>query len=113
MNTTNHRKPKPTFSLNKDQHMPPRSPFWFASFRDQHGRRVRRSTGTTDETKAKEIAMKWAQLAAAGRENRLSESQCREVIAGMYESLTGEALHFRTARSYLEEWLEGVKSSVD
>jgi integrase len=113
MNTTNHRKPKPTFSLNKDQHAPPRSPFWFASFRDEHGRRVRRSTAMTDETKAKEIATAWAKLAAEGRQNRLSESRCREVISQMHASLIGEPLHFRTCRAYLEEWLEGVKTSVD
>jgi integrase len=113
MSTTNHRKPKPTFSLNKDQHVPRRSPFWYASYRDERGRRVRRSTGAEDETKANEIATAWAKLAAEGRQNRLSESRCREVISQIHESLIGEPLHFRTARSYLEEWLDGVKSSVD
>jgi len=114
--TTTHynaKQARATWSLNRDLHVPPRSPFWFASFRDQHGRRVRRSTKTTDETLAKEIAMKWAQLAQSGREKRLTESQCRNVIAEMYERTIGEPLHFRTARAYLVEWLEDTKPNVE
>ena len=101
-----------TWSLNKDVHEPPRSPYWFASYRDSDGRRVRRSTKTTDQTLAQEIAMKWAQLAQAGRAGRLTESQCRNVIAEMYERAVGEPLHFRTARTYLLEWLENSKGDV-
>ena len=100
---------KATYSLNKDAHDPPRSPYWFASFRDQHGRRVRRSTKTTDRTKANKIAMSWAQLAQAGRQNRLTEAQCRKVITDLF----GEPLHFRTCRAYLLEWLENTKADVD
>ena len=54
-----------------------------------------------DETLAKEIAMKWSQLARAGREGRLTETQCRDVITSMYERGVGAPLHFRTARIYL------------
>src|SRR4029450_4961272 len=100
-----YRKPRPTWSLNRDRHVPPKSPYWFACYRDERGRRVRRSTKTEDETLAKELAMKWAQLAEAGRAGRLTESQCRTVIAQMYERVIGEPLHFRTARVYLLEWL--------
>ena len=31
----------------------------------------------------------------------------------MYERIIGEPLHFRTARTYLLEWLEGTKGNVD
>jgi integrase len=92
--------------------VPPKSPYWFACYRDERGRRVRRSTKTEDETLAKELAMKWAQLAEAGRAGRLTESQCRTVIAQMYERVIGEPLHFRTARVYLLEWLEGTKADT-
>jgi integrase len=74
---------------------------------------VRRSTKTTDETLAKKIAMEWAQLAQAGREKRLTESQCRQVIADLYERTIGEPLHFRTARGYLLEWLEDQKPNLE
>src|SRR5262249_14058440 len=108
----NHRANDATWSLNKDVHEPPRSPFWFACFRDSDGRRVRKSTKTTDKTLAQEIAAKWAQLAQAGRAGRLTESQCRNVISEMYERVIGQPLHFRTARTYLSEWLENSKTDT-
>src|SRR5262249_49457581 len=40
-------------------------------------------------------------------------SQCRKVIAEMYERINGEPLHFRTARTYLTEWVENTKADVD
>src|SRR5262245_39837407 len=46
-------------------------------------------------------------------EGRLTESHCRKVIAEMYECTVGEPLHFRTARAYLVEWLEGTKADVE
>jgi hypothetical protein len=49
--------------------------------------------------------MKWAQLAKAGRDGRLTESRCRDVISEMYESVTGEPLNFQTTRVYLSEWV--------
>jgi hypothetical protein len=73
---------------------------------------VRLSTGTTDETLAKEIAMKFAQVACTAREGRLTESRVREVIAGLYERTIGEPLHFRTARDYLAEWLENSRADT-
>jgi integrase len=109
---TNQNATDATWSLNKDVHEPPRSPYWFACYRDSDGRRVRRSTKTTDKLLAQEIAQRWAQLAQAGRAGRLTESQCRAVIAEMYERSVGEPLHFRTARVYLLEWLESTRSNT-
>jgi integrase len=108
-----HNANDATWSLNRDVHEPPRSPYWYACFRDDRNLRVRRSTKTTNKTLAQEMAAEWAQLAKAGRDKRLTESQCRKVIAEMYERTFGEPLHFRSCRTYLAEWLEGVKSSVD
>jgi integrase len=61
---------------------------------------------------AEKIAMEWSELAKAGREKRLTESQCREVISQMYERVVGEPLHFHTARTCLSEWLAGKKDDV-
>jgi integrase len=105
-------KSKASWSINKDGHQPPRSPFWYASFRNGVGARVRKSTGTTDEELAKKIAGEWAELAKAGRQKRLTESQCRKVIGEMYEQVIGEPLHFRTAREYLSEWVENTRADV-
>lgn len=86
-----------------------RSPFWIASFTDALGRRLKRSTKTTDSELAKQIAMEWEAAGKAGRAGRLIESQCRKVIAEIYEQATHKPLHFRTVRSWLAGWIEDKK----
>src|SRR6266566_6029706 len=89
-----------------------RSPYWIASFTDALGRRLKRSTKTTDAELAKRIASEWDEAGKAGRAGRLVESQCRKVLAEIYEKATGKPLHFRTARSWLTGWLEEKRVSV-
>src|SRR4029077_5741609 len=89
-----------------------RSPYWIASFANSDGRRLKRSTKTTDSELAKKIAAEWESLGKAGRAGRLVEAQCREVIAEIYSQATGKPLHFRTARSWLNGWLEEKKVSI-
>jgi len=86
-----------------------RSPYWIASFTDTRGRRLTRSTKTTDAELAKRIASEWDEAGKAGRAGRLVESQCRKVLAEIYEKATGKPLHFRTVRSWLTGWLEEKK----
>jgi integrase len=109
-----------SFSLNLDAHNPPKSPFWFASYRDEHGKRVRKSTKTTDRAEAVKIAEAWAELARDARNGTLTENRCREMVANfrdtitrMYRSATGGEITFRTCRGYITDWLENVKSDVD
>ena len=83
-----------------------RSPYWIASFTAADGRRLKRSTKTTDPEVAKQTAAEWESLGKAGRAGRLFESQCRKVIADLYEKATGSALAFHTARSWLTGWIE-------
>ena len=104
---------KASWSINKDAHDPPKSPFWYACFRNERGERIRKSTGTTDQELAKKVAMEWAGIAQSGRDGRITESQCRKVITEMYERAIGEPLHFRTTRTYLLEWLANKKESTD
>jgi integrase len=89
-----------------------RSPYWIASFTAADGRRLKRSTKTTDRELAKQTAAKWEALGKAGRAGRLVESQCRKVIADLYEQATGSALVFPTARSWLTDWIEEKKVGV-
>jgi integrase len=89
-----------------------KTPFWIACFRGADGRRLKKSTKTTNSEKAKELAIKWEQAAKAGREGRLTESQCRKVIAEIYAHAVGEPLHFRTAREYLREWVANKKGDT-
>jgi integrase len=89
-----------------------RSKYWIASFTNSDGRRLKRSTKTTDSELAKQVAREWEAAGKAGRAGRLVESQCRKVIAEIYEQATGKPLHFRTARSWLASWLEEKKVSI-
>jgi len=104
-------------SIVKDSHNPPKSPYWIACYNgtgsDGKVQRFKRSTKTTDAKLARRLADEYEQLAKQGGEKRLTESQCRKVIADMYERIVGEPLHFRTARTYLLEWLEGQKTAVE
>jgi integrase len=104
-------------SITKDTHNPPKSPYWIACYNgigsDGKVQRFKRSTKTTDRKLAQRLADEWEQLAKLAGEKRLTESHCRKVVAEMYERTIGEPLHFRTARAYLVEWLEGTKGDVE
>ena len=70
-----------------------RSPFWIRHLLPlSDGRRLKKSTKTTDPEIAKQTAAKWEALAKAGRAGRLYESQVRKVISDLYEVATGSAL---------------------
>jgi integrase len=87
-----------------------RSPYWIASFTAADGRRLKRSTKTTDAELAKKMAAEWQAAGKAGRAGRLVESQCRKVLAEIYEQATGKPLAFRTTRAWLNQWIEDKKS---
>src|SRR5260370_12675641 len=89
-----------------------RSKYWIASFTNSEGRRLKRSKKTTDSELAKKLAQEWDVAGKAGRAGRLVESQCRKVLAQIYEVATGKPLHFRTARSWFNGWLEEKKVSI-
>jgi integrase len=87
-----------------------RSPFWYASFTDAAGRRLKKSTKTKDRELAKRIAADWDKAGKQGRAGRLVESQCRRVLAEIYEQATSRSLHFETAHSLLEGWIKDKES---
>ena len=104
-------------SITKDTHQPPKTPYWIACFNgvgsDGRVRRFKRSTKTTDRKLAQKMADEWEALEKLAGERRLTESQCRKVIAQMYERTVGEPLHFKTAREYLTEWVESKKNETE
>jgi len=104
-------------SITRDAHQPPKSPFWIACFNgagsDGRVRRFKRSTKTTDRKLAQKLADEWEALEKSAGEGRLTESQCRKVIAQMYERTVGEPLHFKTVREYLTEWVESKKNETE
>jgi integrase len=100
-------------SITKDTHQPPKSPYWIACFTGPDGRRLKKSTKTTDKELAKKLAAEWEQAGKLAREGRLTESHCRKVIAEMYERTVGEPLHFKTAREHLAEWVDSKKNETE
>jgi len=72
------------------------SPFWYVRYRDGSGKRVKRSTGTTDQREATELEAKW----------RLEARQ--ERLWGVQRSYTFDELMVR----YLRE-TEGIKRSAE
>jgi hypothetical protein len=104
-------------SITKDTHNPPKSRYWIGCFNgvgsDGKVQRFKRSTKTTDRKLAQRLADEWELAAKLAGKGRLTESHCRKVIADLYERTIGEPLHFRTARAYLLEWLEGTKADVE
>ena len=104
-------------SITKDAHQPPKSPFWIACYNgvgsDGKIRRLKRSTKTTNRKLAQKLADEWEQLEKLAGKGRLTESQCRKVIAQMYERTVGEPLHFKTAHEYLIEWVETKKNETE
>ena len=83
----------------------PRSPFWFAAFRDALGRRVQKTTKTKKRSKALEIAMGFERAAAAGRDGLLTEAACRKVLSELHEQTTGKPLAFYSVEKWINEWL--------
>ena len=104
-------------SITKDTHVPRKSPFWIACYNgvgsDGKVQRFKRSTKTTDKKLALKLAQEWEALEKLAGQKRLTESQCRKVIAQMYERTVGEPLHFKTAREYLSEWLESKRNETE
>ena len=103
-------------SITKDTHQPPKTPFWIACFNgvgsNGRVRRFKRSTKTTDRKLAQKLADEWEGLEKLAGRGRLTESHCRKVISQMYERAVGEPLHFRTAREYLNEWVESKRNET-
>lgn len=66
----------------------PTSQFWFACYRNRHGRQIRKSTKSTDKTAALKMALEWERV----------ENLAKDVI--------GQSLPSKSIEVYLQEWSE-------
>jgi integrase len=80
----------------------PRSRYWTACFRDQHGVLRRYSTKETNRTRAMRIAEAYEKAARQKRTLRVT----REAIERLHAELSGVAVQRRSLRSFAKEWLE-------
>lgn len=90
----------------------PRSPYYFAAYRDANGERRQKTTKTKDRGKAIDFARMLERLGESGRNRILTESAARSAVSQLVEQSTGEPLQFHTARAWLEEWLAGKKATT-
>jgi integrase len=87
----------------------PRSPFYFAAYRDAAGQRRQKTTKTKDRGKAIDFARTLERVATHGRNRVLTESAARQAVSQLLEQSTGESLQFHSAGAWLDEWLAGKK----
>jgi integrase len=90
-------------SVHKD--LRGRSPFWYCAFYGADGRRMFRSTKTSDRKAALKICFAWESAATLARRKELTAAQGRKVIAEMVAISSGETMSFHTVASWLNDWL--------
>jgi integrase len=93
------------------KHASGRSPFWYAVFRDQTGRRVKKSTKLTSKSKALEMARTLDRAGKEARQHRLTESRARELLGELLEGFGGESLPVFTTEGWLEHFLKQKQKS--
>jgi integrase len=79
----------------------PKSKYWTACFRDQHGNQRRVSTKETDRRRALRIAEEYEKAVRTKRTMR----QTLAVLARLHEETAGESLPQKSLRAYATEWL--------
>src|SRR5262245_63542750 len=90
----------------------PRSPFYVCSFVAADGRRLKKSTKTSDRRKALEFCLLLEKAAVKARRNELTAAQGRKLIAEMVVISSGEQMSGHTVRDWFDEWLANKKASV-
>jgi integrase len=78
------------------------SKFWVACFTDGAGRRLKRSTATTNRKEALKLAEAFEEAARRKR----TALQTRRVIMQLHRDITGTDLLQTSVRSFLDDWLE-------
>jgi integrase len=91
----------------------PESPFYVCSFVAADGRRLKKSTKTTDRRKALEFCLLLEKTAMKARRNELTAAQGRKLIAEMVAISSGEQMASHTVRGWFEEWLSNKEASAD
>ena len=77
------------------------SKFWVACFTHGNGRRLKKSTATTDRKTAQRIAEAFEDAANKRRTVR----QVRDVIASLHKEITGDDLPSHSFRHFADSWL--------
>jgi integrase len=93
------------------KHSSGRSPFWIAVYRDEAGRRRKRSTKLTSKSKALEVAHTLARAAAEARRNALTEARTRDLLGEILQSVNGEGLRTFTVAQWFDHFVKQKQKS--
>ena len=86
----------------------PNSRFWWACFRDAQGRQRRRSTGVTNEHKAREIARQYEQTA----KHKVQPVKFRQTLIDLYREIHGIELPSTTVEQFVADWLKAKRTET-
>jgi len=86
----------------------PRSQYFTACFRDQHGKQRRISTKETNRKRAQALADEFEKAARVKR----TLKQAQAVLDRLHEELSGESIVRMSFRKYLQEWLAAKAPST-
>jgi integrase len=89
-------------------HKDPRSKYWIAAFTDANGRRLKKSTKTTD----KRLARRTAELLEEGARKRKTALQLRRLTAEISREYLGMDLKELTVREHVATWMNAKKPEV-
>jgi Phage integrase SAM-like domain len=93
------------------KHASGRSPYWIAVYRDETGRRRKRSTKLTSKSKALEVAHTLARAAAEARRGSLTEARTRDLLGEILQSVNGEGLRTFTVAQWFDHFVRQKQKS--
>jgi integrase len=89
-----------------------RSPYWLANYRDQAGRRMRKSTKLTSKSKALEMAHALQKASDEARRGALTEARTRDLLSEVLQSINGgEGLRVFTVEQWLGQFVKQKRKS--
>lgn len=88
-----------------------RSKNWVAAWRGADGRRMQRSTKTTDRKQAQRLADSWETASQKAKAKTFTTAQARTVLNEILEFAGDEPLDDFTVRSWVESWVDGKLTS--
>jgi integrase len=93
------------------RHPTGRSPYWYAVYRDETGRRLKKSTKLTSKSKALEMAHVLQKAAKEARQQRLTEARARDLLSEILQGVNGEGLRTFTLAEWLNHFVKQKQKS--
>jgi integrase len=93
------------------KHAGGQTPYWYAVYRDETGRRRKRSTKLTSKSKALEMANALQRAANEARRGALTEARARDLLSEILQSVNGEGLRAFTVQQWLDLFVRQKQKS--